>query len=110
MKKQPTERDRSFLGMAAFAGTGGVLAIGSGIALPTWQWLHHHPVSPAFFFFCVWGLLALAGCGASIATYRASGDPPPKPPHGGIPAPKLHVIEGRGQRGDAPPERDRRAA
>ena len=110
MKKQPRERDPSFLRIAAFAGVGGVLALASGIGLPTWQWLHHNPVSPAFFFFCVWGLVALAGCGASIATYRASGDPPRKPPHGGIPAPKLQLIEGRGQQGEAPSERDRRAA
>jgi len=110
VKKQPRERDRSFIGMAVFAGTGGVLAIGSGIALPAWEWLHHRPVSPAFLFFCVWGLVALAGCAASIATYRSSGDPPSKPPHGGIPARKFEVVEGGAQRGEAPAEHDRRAA
>ena len=96
--------------MAAFAGIGAVLAIGSGIGLPTWAWLHHQPVSPAFFFFCVWGLVALAGCGASIATYYASGSPPPKPPHGGITAPSRRVVEGRGRQVERSSERDRHAA
>jgi hypothetical protein len=88
------KRDKSFLQMAAFAGTGGLLAVGFSIGLPVWAWLHHQQATPAFFFFGIWGFLALAGAAANIHTYFQSGPPPDKPPRGGVPVREFSLIEG----------------
>jgi len=87
-------RDRSFLDIAGFAATGGLLAIGFSIGLPVWQWTHGHAATPAFFFFGIWGVAALCGAAASIHTYLISGDPPDKPPKGGVPVREFSVLEG----------------
>ena len=107
---KPRPRDRSFLDIAAFAATGGALAIGFSVGMPVWQWAHGHPSTPAFFFFGIWGVAALCGAAASIHTYFISGDPPDKPPRGGVPVRRLTAIEG-GRPPSAPAEdRSRRAA
>lgn len=87
-------RDRSFLHIAGFAGVGGLLAVGFSVGIPVWALLHGRQVTPAFFFFGIWGFVALMGCAASIHTYFQSGDPPDKPPKGGVPLRGFAVIDG----------------
>ncbi len=75
-------RDPTFLRLACLAGFGGLAAIGTSI-VATMRTMHgSHPTS-TYFFFSLWGLAALAGAAANIATYFQSGDPPKKPPRGG---------------------------
>ncbi|MGD0473290.1 MAG: hypothetical protein ABSB70_08725 [Candidatus Velthaea sp.] len=92
--KQRRPRDQSFLHIAALAAAGGLLAVGCAIFLPLDGWLHHRPVTPEFFFFGLWGFVALCGAAGCIHTYFISGDPSGKPPKGGVPLRELHVLEG----------------
>ncbi len=103
-------RDRSFLHIAAFAGAGGLLSLGCSIAIPVYNALHARPVTPEFFFFGVWGFIALCGAAGCIHTYLISGDPPEKPPRGGMPVRELRVLEGGQGRSDDVNPADRRAA
>jgi hypothetical protein len=102
-------RDRSFLYIAALAAAGGVLALGGAVAIPVYHALHHRPVTPEFFFFGVWGFIALCGAAGCIHTYFISGDPPQKPPKGGVPVRALRVLEGGKARSDAPDANERAA-
>jgi hypothetical protein len=102
-------RDRSFLRLAWLAGLGGALNLGFSIGMPIERALRHQEWTPGFFFFALWGLCALAGCAACIATYYSSGDPPPKGPRGGMPVRRFTVIEGAGKT-EQPSERTKRAA
>ncbi len=109
--KQRRARESSFLHIAAFAGAGGLLALGFAIGIPVSESLHHRPVTPEFFFFGVWGLLALMGAAGCIHTYLISGDPPSRPPKGGLPVREFSVIEGGAQRTTTTSDqRSRRAA
>ncbi len=75
-------RDPTFLRLAVLAAIGGGAAIGTSI-YATWSTMRGgHPTS-TYFFFSLWGIAALAGAAANIATYFQSGDPPEKPPRGG---------------------------
>ncbi|GAC1542621.1 MAG: hypothetical protein NVS2B17_21390 [Candidatus Velthaea sp.] len=93
-----------------FAGTGGLLAIGFSAGMPLWQWAHGHPATPAFFFFGMWGVAALCGAAASVHTYLISGDPPDKPPKGGVPIREFSIIEGGRGMNEGSDERSQRAA
>lgn len=104
------ERERSFLHIAAFAGAGGLLSIGFSIGIPVFNALHHRPITPEFFFFGVWGLLALCGAAGCIHTYLISGDPPDKPPKGGVPVRDFTVLEGGKPRAQSADQTGRRAA
>jgi hypothetical protein len=86
---RPRKRDRSFLVMAALAGTGGLLAVGMAIGLPIWRSRHGLPYTPEFSLFAAWGFAALAGAYACLKTYFIT-DPPRRPPHGGLPLTVLH--------------------
>jgi len=108
--KRPRLRDRSFLHIAAFAGAGGLLSIGFSIGIPVFNALHHRPITPEFFFFGVWGLLALCGAAGCIHTYFISGDPPAKPPKGGLPLREFTVLEGGKPRVESGEDGQRRAA
>ena len=78
----PRRRDPTFLRLACLAGVGGFAAIGTSI-FATVRTMHgSHPTS-TYFFFSLWGIAALAGAAANVATYYQSGDPPKKPPRGG---------------------------
>jgi hypothetical protein len=103
-------RDRSLLHIAAFAATGGLLSIGFSIGVPVCNALHHRVVTPEFFFFGGWGLLALFGAAGCIHTYFVSGDPPEKPPNGGIPVREFTVLEGGKKRAEVNADARRRAA
>jgi hypothetical protein len=105
----PRKRDRNFLLLAAFAGTGGLLSIGTSIGLPLYAWAHGSHPPPTYFLFSLWGMAALAGAAANIYVYFQSGPPPAKPPHGGLPAVQLYLIEGRSQTVPLA-EQERRAA
>ena len=105
--KKPKPRDKSFLTIAAFAGTGGLLAIGFSIGLPVHEAIMGGHPTPAFFFFGIWGLAALLGCAGCIHTYLISGDPPVKPPKGGVAVRAFRVVEGTAQEAQ---ESTRRAA
>lgn len=86
-----------------------MLALGCAVFLPLNGLLHHRPITPEFFFFGVWGFVALCGAAGCIHTYLISGDPPAKPPKGGVPVRDLRLLEGgkaRAQSDDA----NRRAA
>jgi len=109
MKRLGRPRDRSFLHIAFFAAGGGLLALAFSVIIPLNALAHHHEVTPQFFFFGVWGVLALFGAAGCIHTYLISGDPPDRPPKGGVPVREFTLIEG----GRAPAEADeseRRAA
>jgi len=93
--KQYRPRDRSFLRLAWLAGAGGFLTIAFAIGIPVEAMLHHQPYTPAFFFFVVWGIAAICGCAACIATYYTSGSPPgDRPPPGGLRERSFALIEG----------------
>ena len=82
-----------------------MLAIAFTVAMPFWTAAHHRPWSSAFAEIAAWGCVALAGCYASIRTYFDSGDPPERPPRGGLPA--LRLVEGGAAPVEAPrSERD----
>ena len=103
----PRKRDRSFLYMAAIAGSGGVLSIGVSIGLPIYMYFHGHGFAPAIFLLSGWGVAALFGAYGCIHTYLLTDTPPPKPPRGGLsvtvlPRPTVAVAQ--------PPESERRAA
>ncbi len=108
--KSRRPRDRSFLHIAACAGAGGLLALGCAIGIPVVSFLHHRPVTPEFFFFGVWGFVALCGAAGCIHTYLISGDPPDKPPKGGVPVREFTVLEGGKARTAESDESTRRAA
>ena len=108
--KRRRPRDRSFLHIAALAAAGGLLALGCAIGFPVYAVLHHRPVTPEFFFFGVWGFIALCGAAGCIHTYLISGDPPEKPPKGGVPVRELRVIEGGKPRSERKDDTTRRAA
>ena len=103
-------RDRSFLEVAAFAATGGVLAIGFSAGMLLWQWAHGRRATPAFFFFGIWGVAALCGAASSAHTYVISGDPPEKPPSGGPPVREFTIAEGGRGANEGSDARSRRAA
>jgi hypothetical protein len=76
--------------LAVLAAIGGGAAIGTSI-YATWSTMRGgHPTS-TYFFFSLWGIAALAGAAANIATYFQSGDPPEKPPRGGSPRRSLSI-------------------
>jgi hypothetical protein len=108
--KSRRPRDRSFLHIAACAATGGFLALGCSIGIPLYNALHHRPVTPEFFFFGVWGFIALCGAAGCIHTYLISGDPPEKPPKGGVPVRELRLIEGGKPSAERSDDSTRRAA
>jgi hypothetical protein len=108
--KKLRRRDPSFLHIAACAATGGLLALGCSIGIPVYNALHHRAVTPEFFFFGVWGFIALAGAAGCIHTYLISGDPPEKPPKGGVPVRELRLIEGGKARAEKSDDSTRRAA
>jgi hypothetical protein len=85
-------RDPTFLRLAAFAGAGGLGAIGTSIVATVVTWKGGHP-NTTFFFFSLWGLAALAGAAANVMVYFQSGDPPPKPPRGGNKVIPLRLLE-----------------
>jgi hypothetical protein len=102
-------RDPSFLRLAILAGAGAVLDLGFSVGVPVVRMLRHEAWSPSFFFFGVWGLVALAGCGACIATYLTSGTPPDRTPPGGLHQRKFTLVEG-GAKAEPANERTKRAA
>ncbi len=108
--KSRRPRDRSFLHIAAFAAAGGLLALGCSIGIPLNAALHHRPVTPEFFFFGVWGFIALCGAAGCIHTYLISGDPPEKPPKGGVPVREFVLIEGGKAGSDSSDDAGRKAA
>ncbi len=108
--KHRRPRERSFLHIAAFAGAGGILSLGCSIAIPLYNAMHHRPVTPEFFFFGIWGLLALGGAAACIHTYFISGDPPDTPPKGGVPVREFSVLEGGRKHAEQRDDSQRRAA
>jgi len=99
-------RDKTFLRLAAFAGTGGLVAIATSIGSAVITWRNGHPGS-TFFFFSLWGLAALAGAAANVVVYFQSGDPPGKPPRGGRKVVALRSLDARAA---LPVESDRKAA
>jgi hypothetical protein len=102
-------RDPAFLRLAILAGAGAVLDLAFSVGVPVVRMLRHETWSPAFFFFGVWGIVALAGCGACIATYLASGTPPERTPPGGVRERRFTVVEG-GAKPEPSSERTKRAA
>ncbi len=78
----PRRRDPTFLRLACLAGAGGLAAIGTSI-IATVRTMHGSHPTTTYFFFSLWGIAALAGAAANVATYYQSGDPPKKPPRGG---------------------------
>ncbi len=93
----PRKRDPNFLVLAAFAGLGGTLSIATSIGLPLYAWAHGAHPQPTYFLFSLWGMAALAGAAANVYVYFQSGPPPGKPPHGGLPAVRLRLLQGRSQ-------------
>jgi hypothetical protein len=87
-------RDTTFLKLAIFAAVGGFGAIAASIVTTVISWRNGHPGS-TFFFFSLWGIAALAGAAANIATYFQSGDPPEKPPRGGQKVIALRLLDAR---------------
>lgn len=79
--------------MAWLAGVGGVLNIGFSVGMPIFRRMHHQSADPGFFFFALWGLVALMGCAACIHTYLGSA-PPDRPPRGGLPERGFTLVEG----------------
>jgi len=105
MRSRP--RDRTFLHLAAFAGLGGLGAIGTSVVATIVTWHDGHP-NTTFLFFSLWGIAALAGAVANIVVYFQSGDPPQKPPRGGQKVTQLRVLERAGT--PATVEAERKAA
>jgi hypothetical protein len=102
-------RDVSFLHISAIAAFGGVLALGASFGMPMWVNAHGGHATPAFYFFGIWGLAALAGAAASYHTYRLSGPPPDKPRGGGV-RPAAPISLDAKRRAHAPEERSTRKA
>ncbi len=107
--KQYRPRDGSFLRLAVLAGVGAVLDLGFSVGIPVVRALRHEAWTPAFFFFGVWGIVALAGCAACVATYLASGEPPDRKPPGGLHERRFTVVEG-GANKERVSEQTKRAA
>ena len=107
MRSTQRRRDPTFLHLAAFAGLGGLLAIGTSIVATVLSWRGGHPHT-TFFFFSLWGLAAIAGAVANVMVYFQSGDPPPKPPRGGQKVTPLRLLETRPA--PQPVEQERKAA
>jgi len=102
-------RDPTFLRLACLAGFGGLAAIATSI-VATMRTMHgSHPTS-TYFFFSLWGLAALAGAAANVATYFQSGDPPKKPPRGGKPISAPIALDSRRPPSTEAGTGDRRAA
>lgn len=101
-------RDRTFLHLAAFAGVGGLGAIGTSIAATVVTWHNGHP-NTTFFFFSLWGIAALAGAAANVMVYFQSGDPPEKPPRGGQKVTPIRILDARPTQTSVA-DRERRAA
>jgi hypothetical protein len=100
-------RDKTFLRLAAFAAAGGVVAIGVSTASAVITWHAGRPGS-TFFFFSLWGFIALAGAAANVVVYFQSGDPPGKPPRGGRKVVALRSLDARAA--PQPGESERKAA
>lgn len=96
--------------MAAVASAAGVLGIACSIALPLLAAAHHRHISPETYFFGIYGIVALCGAAGCIHTYLISGDPPEKPPKGGVPVRELRVLEGGKARSEKSDDSTRRAA
>ncbi len=94
MASRPRRRDATFLQLAAFAGVGGLLAIGVALYATIVSWRGGHPNS-TFFFFGLWGIAALAGAAANVVVFFQSGDPAPPPPRGGRRIAEVYVLEAR---------------
>jgi hypothetical protein len=107
--KAPLKRDPRFLFAAALAGVGGLTCIVTSVGFPLWAIAHGRPVEPTFVFFSLWGIMALFGAAANIATYLQSGSPPPKPRGGGQRLASVHALDAR-RTAAAKPEAERRAA
>jgi hypothetical protein len=75
--------DPTFLRSAALAAVCGFGCIGAGIGMPVWSWMHGGHASPAFFYFSLWGFVALMGAAANIYVYFQTMPPPQPPPRGG---------------------------
>jgi hypothetical protein len=88
---RPRKKDPSFLYMAAIAGTGGLMNILFAIGSAVWTSMHGRPYTPFFGLFAIWGIAALYGAYACLATYRLTDDPTPRPPPGGL---RLELIKG----------------
>lgn len=108
--KRTLPRDQSFLHIAALAAAGGLLSLGFSIGIPISNALHHRPITPEFFFFGVWGFIALCGAAGCIHTYFLTGDPPAGPPKGGVPVREFKLIEGGRPRAEKSDDTGRRAA
>jgi hypothetical protein len=108
LRRRP--RDRNFLLLAAVAAAAGFLGIACSIALPLLAAAHHRHISPQTYFFAIYGIVALCGAASCIHTYLISGDPPQKPPHGGVPVRELRVIEGGRTRSESADDAKRHAA
>jgi hypothetical protein len=67
-------------------------------------------ISPETYFFGIYGIVALCGAASCIHTYLISGDPPEKPPQGGVPVRELRVIEGGRARSESGDDVKRHAA
>ena len=106
MARRP--RDRTFLHLAAFAGVGGLGAIGTSIVATVVTWHNGHP-NTTFFFFSLWGIAALAGAVANVVVYFQSGDPPEKPPRGGQKVTPIRLADARPAQAPVV-ERERKAA
>ncbi|GAC1444103.1 MAG: hypothetical protein NVS2B8_17090 [Vulcanimicrobiaceae bacterium] len=106
--RPPRHRDRTFLHLAAFAGVGGLGAIGTSVVATVVTWHGGHP-NTTFLFFSLWGIAALAGAVANVVVYFQSGDPPEKPPRGGQKVTPLRILEQR-PAPQATTERERKAA
>jgi hypothetical protein len=82
MKKR-LRGDPTYLHTAGLAALCGVGCIGAGIGMPVWNWMHGGHVSPAFFYFSLWGFIGLMGAAANIYVYFQTMPPPVPPPRGG---------------------------
>ncbi len=102
------QRDRTFLQLAIFAGAGGLGAIATSVIATVATWRNGHP-NTTFFFFSLWGIVALAGAAANVMVYFQSGDPPEKPPRGGQKVTPLRLLETR-PGAQQVTERERKAA
>ena len=106
-EKPRRRRDPTFLHLAMFAGAGGIGAIATSVIATVVTWHGGHP-NTTFFFFSLWGLAALAGAAANVVVYFQSGDPPEKPPRGGVRLAPVTRLETRAAQKAA--ESERRAA
>ena len=83
-----------------------MLALAGIAMLGMWQ---SDRANATFVFFCLWGLAALVGAAANIAVHLAGGDPPKKPPRGGLRVTPLRRLPAHGEP-DEQQRREREAA